>query len=108
MLKNQILIAIRNLSRHKGYSFINIAGLTIGIASCLLILLFVTSELSYDRYHEKSNRIYRIGIEAVFGDSHFFSAYTSGAMKDALDYEIGEVEESMQAISYYKAGNQGR
>jgi putative ABC transport system permease protein len=94
MLKNQILIAIRNLSRHRGYSFINIGGLTIGIASCLLILLFVTSELGYDRYHEKSNRIYRIGIEAVFGDSHFFSAYTSGAMKDALDYEIGEVEES--------------
>jgi putative ABC transport system permease protein len=94
MLKNQILIAIRNIARHRGYSFINIAGLTIGIASCLLILLFVTSELSYDRYHEKSNRIRRIGIEAVFGDSHFFSVLTSGAMKDAIDYEIGEIEES--------------
>ncbi len=87
-------MAIRNLARQKGYSAINIAGLTIGIASCILILLFVTSELSYDKHHEKSNRIYRIGIEAVFGDSHFFSAYTSGAMKEALDYELADVEES--------------
>ncbi len=94
MLKNQILMAIRNLIRQKGYSFINIAGLTIGIASCILILLFVTSELSYDRHYENSSRIYRTGIEAVFGDSHLFSAYTSGSMKDALDYEFGEVEEA--------------
>ncbi len=94
MLKNHIVIAFRNLFRQKGYSVINIAGLTIGIASCILILLFVTSELSYDRHHDESGRTYRIGIEAVFGDSHFFSAYTSGAMKDALDYELGEVEEA--------------
>jgi putative ABC transport system permease protein len=94
MLKNQIIMAIRSLLRQKGYSVINIAGLTIGIASCILILLFVTSELSYDRHHDKSSRIYRAGIEAVFGDSHFFSAYTSGAMKDALHYELGEVEEA--------------
>ncbi len=94
MLRNQIITAFRNLTRQKGYSFINVAGLTIGIASCLLILLFVTSELSYDRHHEKSSRIYRTGIEAVFGDSHFFSAYTSGAMKDALYFEFAEVEEA--------------
>ncbi len=94
MLKNHIIMAIRNLARQKGYSVINIAGLTIGIASCILILLFVTSELSYDRHHNKSNLIYRAGIEAVFGDDHFFSAYTSGAMKDALDYEFSEIEEA--------------
>ena len=94
MLKNHIVIAFRNLIRQKGFSLINLAGLTIGIASCLLIILFVSSELSYDRHHEKSGRIYRAGIEALFGDSHFFSAYTSGTMKDALDYEFGEVEEA--------------
>ena len=94
MFKNQIITALRNLMRQKGFSLINLAGLTIGIASCLLIILFVSSELSYDRHHEKSDRIFRIGIEAVFGDSHFFSSYTSGAMKDALDYELGEVEEA--------------
>ncbi len=94
MFRNHIVIAFRNLIRQKGFSLINLAGLTIGIASCLLIILFVSSELSYERYHEKSDRISRVGIEAVFGDSHFFSAYTSGAMKDALDYEFGEVEEA--------------
>jgi putative ABC transport system permease protein len=94
MLKNHIVIAFRNLYRQKGYSLINLAGLTTGIASCLLIVLFVYSELSYDRYHEKSGRIYRAGIEAVFGDNHFFTAYTSGMMKEALDYEFGEVEEA--------------
>jgi putative ABC transport system permease protein len=94
MFKNHIVIAFRNLIRQKGFSLINLAGLTIGIASCLLIMLFVHSELSYDRHHEKSGRIYRAGIEALFGDSHFFSAYTSGSMKDALEYEFGEVEEA--------------
>ena len=94
MLKNQIVIAFRNLVRQKVFSLINLAGLTIGIASCLIIILFVSSELSYDRHHEKSGRIYRAGIEALFGDSHFFSAYTSGSMKEALEYEFGEVEEA--------------
>ncbi len=94
MFKNYLIIAYRNLIRQKGHSLINLAGLTIGIASCLLIILFVSSELSYDRHHEKSGRIYRAGIEALFGDSHFFSAVTSGAMKDALDYEFSEVEEA--------------
>ncbi len=94
MLKNHLVIAFRNLIRQKGFSLINLAGLTIGIASCLLIILFVSSELSYDRHHEKSGRIYRAGIEALFGDSHVFSAVTSGAMKDALDYEFSEVEEA--------------
>ncbi len=94
MFKNHLVIAFRNLIRQKGFSLINLAGLTIGIASCLLIILFVSSELSYDRHHEKSGRIYRAGIEALFGDSHVFSAVTSGAMKDALEYEFGEVEEA--------------
>ncbi len=94
MFRNHIVIAFRSLIRQKGFSLINLAGLTIGISSCLLIILFVSSELNYDRHHEKSGRIYRVGIEALFGDSHFFSAVTSGAMKDALDYEFSEVEEA--------------
>jgi putative ABC transport system permease protein len=92
MLKNQIIMAIRNIERQKVYTFINIAGLSTGIASCILILLFVSGELSYDRYHEKSNRTFRIGIESAHGGTHFFSSLTSGAMKDALDNELAEVE----------------
>jgi putative ABC transport system permease protein len=94
MIRNHLVIAFRNLLRHKGFSLINLAGLTIGIAGCLLIILFVSSELSYDRYHEKSDRTYRIGIESAHGGSHFFSSLTSGAMKEALDAEFGEIEET--------------
>ncbi|WP_286756741.1 ABC transporter permease [Roseivirga sp. UBA838] len=60
MLKNYLKIAIRNLSKHKGYSFINIFGLAVGICCCLLIFLYVKDELTYDRFQSKANRIYRI------------------------------------------------
>ncbi len=54
MISNYFRIAMRNLLRNKGFSFINIFGLTLGIASSLLILLFVFFELSYDKYHKDS------------------------------------------------------
>ncbi|MTI87895.1 MAG: FtsX-like permease family protein [Balneolaceae bacterium] len=60
MLKNYLKTALRNLLKNKGFSFINIAGLAVGLASCLLILLYIFHESSYDRFHEKSDRIYRI------------------------------------------------
>ena len=60
MLNNYVTIALRNLRRYKGYTFINIFGLAIGIACCLLILLFVQRERSYDRFHENADRLYRI------------------------------------------------
>ena len=60
MISNFFKIAIRNLLRSKGYSFINIIGLAIGMACCAMILLFVRDELQYDRYHENADRIYRI------------------------------------------------
>ncbi|NIM97268.1 MAG: hypothetical protein GTO24_04045, partial [candidate division Zixibacteria bacterium] len=60
MFKNYLKIALRNMRRHKGYSAINIIGLAIGITCCLYIFLYVQQELSYDRYHEDADRIYRI------------------------------------------------
>lgn len=60
MLKNYFKIALRNLARNKVYSAINIGGLAIGIAACVLIFLFIKDELSYDRYHSKADRIYRV------------------------------------------------
>jgi putative ABC transport system permease protein len=64
MFNNYLKIALRNIFKHKGYSLINIIGLAIGMACCLLILLYVNDELSYDRYHENADRIYRV-IEEV-------------------------------------------
>lgn len=60
MLRNYISIALRNASRHRGYTLINLIGLAAGLAGCLLIALFVCYELSYDRMHEKSKRIVRV------------------------------------------------
>ncbi|HEX9957127.1 MAG TPA: ABC transporter permease, partial [Fibrella sp.] len=60
MLTNYLKIAWRNLLRHKAFSAINIVGLAIGMAACLLILQYVAFELSYDNFHEKGDRIYRV------------------------------------------------
>jgi len=64
MFHNYIKIAIRNIFKHKGYSLINVIGLAVGIACCVLILLYVQDELSYDRYHINADRIFRV-IEEV-------------------------------------------
>jgi len=60
MIKNYIKVAIRNTIRYKGYSFINIFGLSIGIACCMLIVLWVQDELSYDRFNENAGRLCRV------------------------------------------------
>lgn len=63
MFNNYMKIAFRNLKNHRVYSFINISGLAIGIACCLLIILYINFEMSYDNYHKDVDRIYRIGID---------------------------------------------
>ncbi|MCP4728158.1 MAG: FtsX-like permease family protein [bacterium] len=67
MFVNYLKTAIRNIMRQKGYSLINLAGLTIGMVCCILILLFVQDELSYDKYHEKADQIYRIVTSGELG-----------------------------------------
>jgi putative ABC transport system permease protein len=69
MINNYLKIALRNLKKHKAYSFINIAGLAVGMTCCILILLWVQDELSYDRYHENADRIYRITYAEEIGDA---------------------------------------
>lgn len=71
MLRNYIKIAFRNLSRYKFISFINLFGLTLGITCCLLILVYILNELSFDRYNKKADNIYRVTrkfINATTGD----------------------------------------
>lgn len=78
--------------RHKGFSFINIVGLAIGLAACIIILLFIVDELSYDRFHEKAHRIHRITVHGVFGDNEFNSTYTPAPLAQAMLSEFPEVE----------------
>ena len=67
MLKNYLKIALRNIKKQKGYAFINLSGLAIGMAACLLILLWVHNEMSFDTYHENADNIYRLVIDANVG-----------------------------------------
>jgi len=88
MLKNYLKITIRNIKRHKGYSFINISGLAIGMACSLIIGFYIQSELGFDRHHEKADRIYRINRgEQVL---------TPPALVPALKENFPEVEEAIQ------------
>ena len=66
MFRNYFLITIRNLFKNGFYSFINIAGLAIGITCSILILLWVTDEVSFDKFHPKSNRLYQVWVSAIF------------------------------------------
>ena len=60
MIKNYFKVAIRNLWRHKAYSFINMTGLAVGLTACFMIYLYVHFEMSYDAFHSKADRIYRV------------------------------------------------
>jgi putative ABC transport system permease protein len=92
MLKNYITIAFRNLNKHRFYTLINISGLSIGIASCLIIVLYVMNELSYDKHHENASRIYRINGEIKFGGNHWQLAVGPAPLASALLSEFPEVE----------------
>ena len=76
MIKNYLLIAFRNLKKRKVYSFINIFGLAIGVAVCLVILKYVDFELSYDNYHTNAKNIYRT-TTTVYRQGEF-RRYTGG------------------------------
>jgi len=92
MLKNYFTIAFRNLKKQRFYTLINILGLAIGIASCLVILLYITNELSYDQHHTGANRIYRINCEIKFGENHLNLATAPGPLADAMRNDFPEVE----------------
>ena len=66
MFRNYFKVAFRNLLKRKGFSLINILGLATGMAVCLLIILFIQSELSYDKHHEKADNIYRVALEPKY------------------------------------------
>ena len=91
MISNYLKTAIRVLFRQKSYSAINIGGLAIGISVCILILTYVLYELSYDKFHEKSEQIYRVCVDANIGGTPMDLALTSGPMGPALVEDFPEV-----------------
>lgn len=93
MLKNYIKVAIRSLLKQRTYSVINIAGLTVGIASCLIIVLFVVDEFSYDTFHEKADRLYKVGLERKYPNHVTFYANIPHSYADVMQQDFAEVEE---------------
>jgi len=92
MFKNYLKIALRNIKRYKGYSFINIAGLTMGMTCCLLILLYVNQELSYDRFHKNAHRIYRVAVETTSTDGKYRTAQSMFPLAPAFKMDYPEVK----------------
>ena len=95
MIKNYIKIAFRNLVRHKAFSILNVAGLTVGIACSILIMIYVQNELSYDKYNDKYDRIYRVlnGYGKADDPSSFqYQVWGCAPIGPALQQEFPQVE----------------
>lgn len=90
MFKNYLKIALRNLWKNKAFSAINIIGLATGLAVCLLIVLYVTDELSYDKYNANADRIYRLDADIFFNNTQAAFAVSPDPLAPALvrDYPV--------------------
>src|SRR5205814_1565127 len=99
MLKNYVKIAWRNITRQKGYSLINITGLAIGIAACLLILQYVSFELSYENFQTNKNRIYRVQQDR-YDNGKLSTQWAAGAYAVGNSFKdaIPEIEDYVKLV----------
>lgn len=96
MIKNYLKVAYRNFIRHKLFSFINVLGLAIGLAVCMVIGLWVQRELSYDHMHKKADRIYRVERELFRDNLYSRWPVSSGKYKQALLDDYPEIENAVR------------
>ena len=107
MIRNYIKIAIRNILRYKGYAAINILGLAIGMATCIVIARYVQDEMSYDAWHPGADRIYRVIRETKAGGRSEMQAATSGPLAEALESDFPDVEEAVRLWHGWGEVNKG-
>jgi putative ABC transport system permease protein len=98
MLKSYLIIAMRSLKRHKIYAFINISGLAIGIACCVLILMWINDEIRYDRFHEHKENLYRVVNELNYGPLSQITAGAAYPLGPAMKEEIPEISEIVRIL----------
>ncbi len=98
MLRNYLTIAYRNLKRNKAYTLINVGGLAVGLACCILIALYVRDELSHDDFHEHAERIIFVGKQSSFGGEMSRGTSTPSPLAGALEAELPGVEETMRML----------
>lgn len=100
MIKDLLKHSIRSLKKQKGYVFINILGLAIGIACSLIITLFVIHQLSYDQYHTKKDRMYRLILDGKIGDQELLVSTTASVIGPTMLEEFPEVENFMRMNTF--------
>jgi predicted permease len=98
MIKNYLKVALRSIRRHKGFSFINIAGLAIGLACCLLITIWVLDELSYDKFHENAANLYRVEEDQHYSERIFYVYVTPYPLGPALKTEIADIIDATRVV----------
>ncbi|HZY39943.1 MAG TPA: ABC transporter permease [Mucilaginibacter sp.] len=99
MIRNYIKTAFRSLLKNKGFTFINVLGLALGLATCLLIVFYVFDELSYDRYNVNADRIYRLNYDIKFGGVQNPYAITPPVAAAALKADFAEVEATVRFLN---------
>ncbi|HRG79144.1 MAG TPA: ABC transporter permease, partial [Cyclobacteriaceae bacterium] len=100
MLKNNLKIALRSLLKQKIYTIINVLGLAVGIASCLLIVLFIQNEFSYDKFFQDHDRIYRMVLERKYPTHSTFYSIIPNSFEGVIRRNFPEVEESTNAFGF--------
>jgi len=103
MLKNYLTTALRNLWRSKGTTFINVSGLTLGVTTSLILFLLVRHESSFDTFHTKRDRIYRVASSSNGNQGRNYSAGIPAVLPEAFKLDFPEAEEVL--VSSYRSGN---
>jgi putative ABC transport system permease protein len=103
MLKNLIKTAIRHILKHFGYSVLNILGLTLGITSAIFLIIYVSDEVSYDRYHEKADRIYRVSTTIKEPDDQFTWIFAQIPFGPQVAHDYPEVQSFVRFINMPRA-----
>jgi len=106
MLKNYFKVAVRNLLKRKAYTLINILGLATGMAVCLLIVLFIKSELGYDSFHKNADRVYRVVLERQYPGRSTSYSIIPQSIGPAIQKEFPEVLECTRIFNF-GAGDNG-
>src|SRR6187402_3570496 len=97
MLKNYLKIAYRNFTRNRAFSLINVFGLAVGLATCLLIMLYILDESSYDRQHKDGDRLFRV---ASFSNKGETWAAAAAPMAQAMQAELPDVEQTTRLMTF--------
>src|ERR1022692_968813 len=98
MIRNYIKTAFRSLLKNKGFTAINVLGLSVGLATCLLIVFYVVDELSYDKYNTNAANIYRMTVDAKLNGNAGLYATTEVNWKDVLKSNFPEIEKTARLI----------